>query len=68
MNKGMPKGRNATAMVACFKKAGTFHHKVAPRGGTANRFRDFMELYEDDYLNPYSEENDYSDPLELYND
>lgn len=49
MNKPMPtKGRNATAQAACFMKAGTFHHKCAPRGGSRNDMSDFLAEYAED--------------------
>ena len=49
MNKPMPtKGRNAAAMSACFMKAGSFHHKCAPRGGSHNDMSDFLAEYEED--------------------
>lgn len=46
-NKTMPKGRNIVAAAACFMKAGSFHHKCAPRGGASNEYQDAMVEYQE---------------------
>ncbi len=48
MNKDMPKGRNAYAQAACFKKAGSMPHRNTPRGGARNDFRDDLYTYTED--------------------
>ncbi len=48
MNKDMPKGRNAYAQAACFKKAGAMKHRNTPRGGAHNEYREAINTYMED--------------------
>jgi hypothetical protein len=41
----MNKQRNPIAESACFRKAGTMHHKCEERGGARNYLREMIEEF-----------------------